>query len=83
MQPTMLKSANGLEYGYMVWTFGHMSSFVARKGNAFSPTLTINCKFQATCCAIMFGSRVLRSLDCRSVTFSNHAEKVLQGPFKT
>lgn len=46
----------------------------------FLLSLRINRKLQVACSAIIFGLRVLESLDYRSAAFSGNAQKQWQGP---
>lgn len=56
-----------------------MASFVERCGSDFQSTWRTCCELQAACCAITFGSHVLRSIDYQTAAFPDPAEQVLQG----
>lgn len=66
----------------MAWSFWLMASFVERKVSNFELTLKFNCKFHVEFCAVMFGSRVSRSLDCRMAAFSDHVKKNVAEPLQ-
>lgn len=71
-----------LMYGFTTSDFWAYSVYCEVKRKIYLADLLIFWEFQATCCSIIFGSRVLGSLYYRSAAFSDHVQEVLPGPFK-
>lgn len=76
LQLMIFKSANGCRH----WVYGVvvlLDGIICRENKQFLAGFRFNCKLQATCCAIMFGSHVFRSLYYRLAAFSNQCWKTV------
>lgn len=76
-----MKSANSCWWVQLLVMTLHYDIVKVRASN-FSLFLTQDCKFRAACSAIIFGSRVHKSLLYRLAMFSYYDLNVFQGLFK-